>query len=88
MHPVLCLPEVVSLVVGELSMDDPEDIADLLSLATTNRVFSEAAFDVIWDEVSIWNLAQRMDTSLWTIAKNGEHQDYELVGTGQCRLAM
>jgi hypothetical protein len=88
MHPVFCLPEVVSLVVGELSMDDPEDVADLLSLATTSRVFSEAAFDVIWDEVSIWNLAQRMDASLWTIAKIGEHQDYELVGTGQCHPAM
>jgi hypothetical protein len=46
-------------------------------LIITNRALSEAALDVIWANVSIWNLAQRMEASLWTIIKTSEEEDME-----------
>jgi hypothetical protein len=75
MHPALYLEEVVSDIAGCLC--PKKDSATLQALATTNRALSEAALDVIWEDVGIWDLAQRMDTSIWTIIQTSGEYDFE-----------
>jgi hypothetical protein len=83
MHPALYLEEVISDITKCFCPEDDKDV--LQALIVTNRALSEAALDVIWANVSIWNLAQRMEASLWTIIKTSEEenmeQNYTLVST-------
>jgi hypothetical protein len=83
MHPALYLDEVISDITICFCPEDDKDV--LQALTVTNRALSEAALDVIWANISIWNLAQRMEASLWTIIKTSEEenmeQNYTLVST-------
>jgi hypothetical protein len=73
MHPALCLEHVVANIVEAFWLDD-DDVASLLALATTSRVFSDAALDAIWADVGAWDLAQRMDAAVWTVVKSEDER--------------
>jgi hypothetical protein len=72
MHSALCLEHVVANIVEAFWVDN--DVASLLALATTNRVFSDAALDAIWESVGAWDLVQRMDAAVWTVVKTGDER--------------
>jgi hypothetical protein len=67
--------EVLYMVVQQL--DDLYDRPTLLTLATTARALSDAALDVLWAPPNLWNLAKRMDGSLWYIELTQETRGYE-----------
>jgi hypothetical protein len=79
MHVALSVKDVVVMIVGYFQAKS--DGRTLLALATTNRFFSDAALDVIWEKVESFTLAQQMSTSLWTIRIDGtgDGENHELV---------
>jgi hypothetical protein len=79
MHVALSVKDVVVMIVDHFKAKS--DAPTLLALATTNRVFSDAALDVIWEKVESFTLAQQMSTSLWTIRidRTGDGENHELV---------
>jgi hypothetical protein len=65
MHAALSVKDVVVVIVGHVRARIGR--RGLLVLATTNRVFSDAALDLLWEQVESFTLAQQMSASLWTI---------------------
>jgi hypothetical protein len=65
MHVALSVNDVVVVIVGHVRARFGR--RGLLVLATTNRVFSDAALDLLWEQVESFTLAQQMSASLWTI---------------------
>jgi hypothetical protein len=91
MHPALFVEEIVSSIFEEFM--NGADTCTLLALTTTNRIFSEAALDILWEVVDIWDLAKQMDSRIWTIHRIDstkerygevvEYSDLELVSRTQ-----
>jgi hypothetical protein len=79
MHVALSVKDVVVVIVGHVRARLGR--RGLLVLATTNRVFSDAALDLLWEQVESFTLAQQMSASLWTIRidKTGDGENRELV---------
>jgi hypothetical protein len=82
MHAALSLNEIACGIVHHL--DAQWDRETLLALVVTNRLLCDAALGVLWAEPPVWDLAQRMDPSLWVIEEAGDSVEYrqgDLVST-------
>jgi hypothetical protein len=79
MYVALSMKDVVVIIVGHVRTRFGRH--GLLVLATTNRVFSDAALDLLWEQVESFTLAQQMSASLWTVRidKTGVGENRELV---------
>jgi hypothetical protein len=58
-------------------------------LARTCRAFTETALDIVWEDPPLWELAQRMDESLWTVTPDvmvlfGRQGTYSKLVGGYC----
>jgi hypothetical protein len=73
--PIRLSAELIYMVVQQL--DDLYDKPTLLTLATTTRALSDAALDILWARPDLWNVAERMDESLWYIETTQEPSGYD-----------
>jgi hypothetical protein len=73
--PIRLSAELVYMAIQQL--DDIYDRPTLLTLATTAHGLSDAALDVLWARPDLWNLAKRMDESLWHIEATEAPSGYD-----------
>jgi hypothetical protein len=69
MHRALLVDDIVKAILVALPSHD-ERIRDLAALARSCRVLSEPALDMLWESVSVWQVAQTMTEECWHIEKN------------------
>jgi hypothetical protein len=71
-HRALSVNEVLWTITRQLEFHF--DRRTLFTLALTNRALSDVALDALWEEPSLWDLAQRMDGRLWEVAQSFKAQ--------------
>ncbi|KAJ7184916.1 hypothetical protein C8R46DRAFT_938891 [Mycena filopes] len=71
MHRCLEIPEVLSLILGNLSPEEPLDSRALASFARTAKVFQDPALDILWKtQDSAVNLLRCMPADVFRIVPN------------------